>query len=340
MDTICFFYRKRDLKEALVEPVGLKSHMLIRVGLNMREGEWFGIRPDMFAGRKAFGYTGNEAEKELSEKTGSDAKQEANLEKTQSSDKTKGFLRRILRFPKRSSACRKEAGEQERFQAERAEKIRRVEDDMRALAAEILELAGEESRCYAVYDDSVRKAVLKESEGGFCLPSLWRRYMDFEEFSGYTEVFWTGLLMPQAVLSHFVILGTASCVPGWIEKCASRMKSLKWILPEDQCGPEILEFVEDFYTEYGLAISLQTLSGGGGLKGLRVLCNLPSNILDFTEDACLNIPETARGSVWLDFLSVEEKRRRIEGRCPGVSYFSLKEKWRRAQRRCKEPLLP
>ena len=146
--------------------------------------------------------------------------------------------------------------------------------------------------------------------------------------------------MPQAALFHFVILGTAPCVPGWIEKSAYRMKSLKWILPEEQSGPEILEFVEDFYTEYGLAISLQTLPGDGGFKGLGVLCSLPSNILDFTGDSCLNIPETARGSVWLDFLSVEEKRRRIEGRCPGVSYFSLKEKWKRAQRRCKEPLLP
>lgn len=330
MDTILYIYRKRELKEPFVEPVGLKSHMLIRVGLNVREGEWFGIRHDMPSDPKAALNAGSDAEQGVT-----------------------GFWRRILRFPGRDSTRHKEAGERERFQEEQAEKIRRVENNMKALAAEILELAGEESRCYAVYDDSVRRALLKERGDVFRdlsdrekepeeldLPSLWHQYMDFEEFSGYTQDFWAGLLMRQAVLTQFVILGTAPCVPEWMKRCAPRMKNLKWILSEDNCGPEILEFVEDFYTEYGLAISLQILPGGGSMKGLGVLCSLPSNILDFSGDSCLNVPETARGSVWLDFWSVEEKRRRIEGRCPGVSYFSLKEKWRRAQRRCKEPLLP
>lgn len=312
MDTIIYFYRNRELKEALAEPVGLKSYMLIRVGLNVGEGEWFGINSDMPSGMAPSGTEEGGAGRKGPEKRKS---------------------RKPSRRERRKQE-RREAAERERLLAMRAENIRRTERDMRALAAEILELAGEESRCFAVYEDSVRKVLL---QGEHVLPSLWRRYMDFEEFSGYTKSFWAELMMPHAVLHHFVILGTAPCIPGLLEKYASKMKSLKWILAEEACGPELMNFVEDFYTEYGLAISLKTLSGGAEWKRQGELCALPSNILDFTGDSFLNVPRIPEGSIWLDFMSVEEKKRRIEGRCPGAAYFSLKGKWRRAQRRCKEP---
>ena len=47
--------------------------------------------------------------------------------------------------------------------------------------------------------------------------------------------------------------------------------------------------------------------------------------------------EAAEGSIWLDMLSSEEKRYRIQGRRTGVEYVSLKEEWKRAKRRCAAP---
>ena len=172
------------------------------------------------------------------------------------------------------------------------------------------------------------------------LPVLWQRYFDQREFTDYSGRFWVEQLMPEAVLPHFVVLGTAACIPEVIEKYAGRMKSLKWILPEAGCTEEVQEFVEDFYIESGLAISLQTISDAGEFRKLRRICVLPSNILDFTQEPNINISGAAPGSIWLDMQSMEEKRRRISGRSRETAFFSMKEKWKYAQRRCKAPVLP
>lgn len=442
-----------------MEPVGLKSHMLIRVGLNVGVGEWFGRETDFSSYRKAAEITGSDAEPGVRQTAGdirgtagfqtagSDAgpgarrnagdasEPESYPGRMQEQRKAGGFWRRILRLPVRCAGqspgersreeresgkriCRKrenrkqehrkrenrkqehrkredrrqesrDAAERRRLQAEWEESIHSIEQEIIMLASEIPELAGEDCRCYAVYEDSVRKALIQAEEdifadwdscmnreadgarevlmnrgsaggrevlmdqespgagtfrgsasGSHILSALWQKYMDYEEFSGYMKPFWVEMLMPKAALYHFVILGTAPCIPELIEKYAGRMKSLKWILSENTSSPELMEFVEDFYIEYGLAISLQVLSCEGEWKRLGMLCGVPSNILDFTVDSWPNAPRAAEGSIWLDFGSVEEKKHRIEGRCSGVVYFSLKDKWRRAQRRCKEPLLP
>ena len=50
------------------------------------------------------------------------------------------------------------------------------------------------------------------------------------------------------------------------------MKSLRWILTEAEYDRELADFVEDFYTEYGLAIELQLLEDWAALKRLRFFC--------------------------------------------------------------------
>ena len=387
-----------------MEPVGLKSHMLIRVGLNVGEGEWFGRRTDFSSYRKADEAAGNIAGPGGRRTAGEDLEPDALPRKKRERKKSGGFWRHILKFPTRYPGERRgeregekrahrkrengkweqrkrenekreqrksrkqesrDAAELRRLRAEWEESIRNIEREILKIASEIPELAGEESRCYAVYEDSVRKVLLRAEEdaavdrdalmerefsgagmlqesapGRYILPALWQRHMDFEEFSDYRKSFWVEMLMPKAVLFHYVILGAAPCIPELAEKYAGRMKSLKWVLSENECSPELMEFVEEFYIEYGLAISLQVLSSESEWKRLGMLCGVPSNILDFTGDSRTNAARAAEGSIWLDFGSVEEKKRRIEGRCPGVAYFSLKDKWRRAQRRCQEPLLP
>lgn len=336
-----YFYKKRGLQEPETEPVGLKSYMLVRVALDVNEDEWFGVK---------LGQPEAEAWDEAAE-----------VRKPDDSGRKRGFLKR-RRERKR---MREEAQRREALLAEREGRIQEAEASIQRLAGQVAELAGEGNVCYCVYESGIRKKLLGKrgcgskimtdmsEEGGpedapeterdrhqTILPVLWQRYFDQSEFTDYSGRFWVEQLMPEAVLPHFVILGTAACIPEIIEKYAGGMKSLKWILPEAGCTEEVQGFVEDFYIESGLAVSLQTLSDAGEFRKLRQICVLPSNILDFTEEPNINTSGAAPGSIWLDMQSVEEKRRRILGRSPEIACFSMKEKWKYAQRRCKSPVLP
>ena len=177
------------------------------------------------------------------------------------------------------------------------------------------------------------------------LPALWRKYLPLEEFHGYTERFWTEQVFSQGVrLSasppHFVILGTAPGLPEVLEAHARRMKSLRWVLLEAEWDEELSAFVEDFYTEYGLAIELQLLEDAAALRRLRLFFGEPVNVVDFTGESYMAVSAAPEGSVWLDMLSVEEKRRRILARGKNITYFSMKEIWKNAQKRCNCPVLP
>lgn len=173
-----------------------------------------------------------------------------------------------------------------------------------------------------------------------CLPILWEKNVPIKEFTGYSQHFWVEMLCARAIRPHFVILGTAPCLFDVIKAHAHRMKSLRWALPEAAYDEEEAGFVEDFYTEYGLAITVYPFPDMAALKRLHLNCKEPVNILDFTGEAFTAVWEVPEGSVWLDVLSVEEKKRRILSRGKEISYVSLKEIWKTAQKRCNCPILP
>ena len=239
--------------------------------------------------------------------------------------------------------------ERERQLAVRARIMEEVERAIGRLAKEIEEYAHSREDCYYVYEDSLRRVLLPREEsparnrepdvlaGEAVLPLLWQKHFQGEAFRGYAQQFWVEQLLPQAVHPHFIILGTAHGLFDMIEKWAGRMKSLRWILQETDCDEELTGFVEDFCTEYGLAIMLEPLQGAAALKRLRLTCPQPVNVLDFTGEAYMAVSDVPRGSVWLDMFSVEEKQRRIMARGTGITYVSLKEKWKTVRRRCACP---
>lgn len=356
MDTIIYFIKKKGLREPFIEPIGLKTYMLVRVSLDVGAEEWFG---------RTLRIPGQPEKRDESAKV-QDARERRHF---------LGILRRRSRQEKRNRLTKKERHleekrrkaeslEYERLLAEREERLRQTEEALRRLKRNVMELAGEERDCCCVYEDTVRKALVgskiqgqerisaENSAEAFMaeytgngkrekgLSVLWRQYFDLREFEGYCRPFWVEQLMSEAVWPHFVILGTVPEVFSMLEHYACKMKSLRWILLESDYTEELLADVEDFYTEYGLAIELQYLEGTSAWKKFRLSCVRPSNILDFTGEARLAVPEIPEGSVWLDMLSVEEKRRRMMGRNNEISYTSLKEKWKYAQRRCSGPVLP
>ncbi len=172
------------------------------------------------------------------------------------------------------------------------------------------------------------------------LPGLWQKHFPLKEFHDYTNQFWVEQLFRRATLPHFIILGTAEGIFPIIEAYAARMKSLRWILTEAEYDQDLADFVEDFYTEYGLAIELELLEDVAALKRLRLFCKEAVNMVDFTGEAYMAAQAVPEGSIWLDMFSVEEKKRRILARDKKVAYISMKELWKIAQKRCNCPVLP
>lgn len=376
--------------------MGLKRYMLIRVGLDVREDEWFGVdlRPPEAAEGSGFGEEPNHGMGLVPEQRPKDrsrrgrrkqgARTESGQRAEQETETETGWsgLLHPLRYLRlcmakggerrcRERGIRAQEQERERLLAERKERILQTDMAVERLAREVLELTEDRGSCRLVYEGALQKtlagapkcggalqdqwALRQEQENrgeawqerkswegkgaaqGELLSELWKKHFDMEEFQEYRQRFWIERLLPYARLCHYVILGTAPCIYQIIEDRAQGMKSLRWMLLEADCDQELWDFVEDFYTEYGLAIELRTFESEESFRRQKALCSQPANIIDFTGDICFSVTEAAEGSIWLDMLSSEEKRYRIQGRRTGVEYVSLKEEWKRAKRRCAAP---
>ncbi len=376
--------------------MGLKAYLLIRIGMDVDEGQWFGRR----LGPRPWG-EGMEGQADMPEWTDQSAgnpKDSRPAEVVGRHGLASALCRpwkavrqkRDLRKRQRELRAGRLAWEQEeaRWLAAREGLIGEMEAMVRGLAREVAEFAQDMDGCRCVYEDSLRKILTGPRDGqagdrdwerpeGFLpenglqtgrggesrlpegpqtgregdtrmqeiLPALWRKYLPLEEFQGYAQRFWVRQVFSQgaglpASPPHFVILGTAPGLPEVLEAHARRMKSLRWFLLEAEWGEELSAFVEDFYTEYGLAIELRLLEDGAALKRLRLFCGEPVIVVDFTGESYMVVPAVPEGSVWLDMFSVEEKRRRILARGKDITYFSMKEIWKNAQKRCNCPVLP
>lgn len=276
--------------------------MLIRVGLNLEGELWFG---------QSIGQT---MPKEI----------QALLEtEEQEIPCKKGILGTLQRIRQERREMKRKAEMQLRLEqalSAREEKLKATEKQMRLAAERILKKADREGECRYVCGGNIEKCMAWQ---------VWRDRFPVKEFDGYLQDFWIKQLLPHAVHPQFVILGTCEGINALIESCAHRMKSLRWILKEQDYTQELMDFVEQFCEEYGLAITLQTVSGRTAYRKLRLICPEPANILDFTEETAILTSGVAEGSVWLDMLSSEEKHRRIAERSKDIHYFSLKEKWKR-----------
>nr|WP_300788256.1 hypothetical protein [uncultured Acetatifactor sp.] len=396
MDTILYFYRKRGLERPEAEPVGLKAYLLIRIGMDVDEGQWFGRK--LGPRPRGAGMEGRADMPEWADQSAGDSKDSRPAEAVGRHGLASALCRpwravrqkRDLRKRQRELRAGRLAWEQEeaRWLAAREGLIGEMEAMVRGLAREVAEFAQDMDGCRCVYEDSLRKILTGPRDGqagdrdwerpeGFLpenglqtgrggeshppegsqtgregdtrmqeiLPALWRKYLPLEEFQGYAQRFWVRQVFSQgaglpASPPHFVILGTAPGLPEVLEAHARRMKSLRWFLLEAEWGEELSAFVEDFYTEYGLAIELRLLEDGAALKRLRLFCGEPVIVVDFTGESYMAVPAVPEGSVWLDMFSVEEKRRRILARGKDITYFSMKEIWKNAQKRCNCPVLP
>lgn len=345
MDTIIYFYKKRDLQKPTIDSVQMKDYHLVRVGLDVGEGRWF-----------SHAFTSSvTAATEWTYKAMTDKRPESQAD-VQSSSET---LSRTLSAYSLKAHLREFRKRRERIRFERQQKRKlqgvaeQVHSEIEHFRAELASIIDDRFECRCVYADTVRKSLVlsedwrdgrgepdirKGNDGNdsveadvevHWLPWLWQQCWQFPEFDDYLQVQWVEPLLENARLHHFVVLGLSDSTPYAILHCASRMKSLRWIIRESEEDQRLRDFVEDFYTEYGLAAAVQTLEGDKVYARLLLETGEPVCVLDFTGEPRIPVNGLARGSVWIDFCSIEEKARRIVERGEGILYFSLKEFWKR-----------
>ena len=337
MDTIIYLYKKHGLSKPAIDSHQMKDYLLVKVGMNVGENQWFAhsIAPSL-AVTAVRALTGRQ-DVDKADETSSGQSPLSLL------------LQRFREYRERRDRVRALRQHRMFFEEEHA----LIRGEMESFLAELDRFVDQRYECRCVYGEAVKKALIfpenrvKEVFGAspreeerreedaipsYWLQQLWRQYWQIQEFDGYLQPQWVKPLLENAKLDHFVILGLADCTPAVILYCARRMKSLRWILREEDITEELQDFVEEFYQEYGLAATMQPLEGGKAFARLLLVSREPICVLDFTEEPHISPGGIAPGSIWIDFRSVEAKAGRVLEREKGISYFSLKEIWKRADK--------
>lgn len=335
MDTIIYFYKKHGLAKPVIDSLQMKDYLLVRVGMNVGENQWFthSIVPSSAM------TTMQEAPHEQSIREAKETPSHVFV--------LEAFLQRVREYKKKRDRVRALKQRRRLFEEEHA----LVCQELEVFLSELNHYVDQRYECCCVYGDAVRKGlVLPENYGredfevlhqdtasgredvipAFWLPQLWQQYWQIPEFHAYLQPRWVEPLLENAMLHHFVVLGYAESTSGIILRCTRRMKSLRWILKEQDYTEALQDFVDDFYGDYGLAVTMQPLEGERAFARLLLVSKAPVCVLDFTGESHISPGGVAKGSIWIDFQSVEEKARRVLERQEGISYFSLKEIWKRA----------
>ncbi len=184
----------------------------------------------------------------------------------------------------------------------------------------------ESAACYCFYDDSMEKWMKKQS-----LNEWWEQHWPVQAFQKFHQPILIENLLANNHLNHYIILGYDEYIPEILFRHIRQMKSLRLILPSE--NPDIEACIDDIYEDYGLATSLQIVnpqqtSDRGIFRTIRIACEVPSVILDFTGEGHILTADIAKDSIWLDFDSNEEKRHRIEDRNTGITYYSTRKHWK------------
>lgn len=358
METIIYFQKKRGLKEPAIEPIGMKAYLLVRVGLNVEQEEWFGVSPEepkppVFSGRvEALGasvFDGNSEVSKVSIQDVEDLRPESVAARCEGAGKRR--LRRLLHpfvtlRQRREETARRQLECERRFEKVKdyhiqleqwQQNLQEIETAIQTLMQKIMELPQPEQPMFAVYEDCLRVLLIAESGGESAQPErrlciLWKRYIELAEFRDYTSPFWIEQTLPQHLPPRFLILGRNQNICPILERCTNRLKSIHWLLPEKDCTSDFRDYLDAFYEEYGLVISYRTYSDTGQLRRGALTCPEETVIFDFTREGYVQAAGVARGSIWLDLHSMEEKQKKMECRNPGVFYFSLKKKWKQVQK--------
>lgn len=192
------------------------------------------------------------------------------------------------------------------------------------LLAEMKPFLEDNNQCFTVYDETMEKWLGRQEQD---FREVWNQLWPYPVLEDFREECFIRELFAGSCLAHYVVLGFDTSLPEMLVQRARHMKSLQFYVNSlSEYHQELLEeFLEDFYEDYGIAAGVQERE-----ERARLICHLPSVILDFSGEAKILTADVAKGSIWLDMDSMEEKRRRLEERNTGITYLSIKKLWKMA----------
>ena len=330
MDTIIYLYRKKETDKDDFRMMYCEDYLFVKVGIAADAGNWFGRclpeRPE-----KPLGNEPEEGDACAPERSG----------ETQGISEMALYRRGIRGWLATRREEKRRAREEWQLRQEYAGRcleyeIRReaIEDSMSRFIRELLDSAervGGTGRLWCVYGDGLQFLTDAGTGIGGCFGMLW----NVPEFRDYKDYRWVKPLLGRVDgrYSEFILLGTGECVFEVLSRLARHMKSLQWYLREEELTESVQEGIEDFYTEYGLAITVCPLKGAKAFRTLRLMSAEPVCVLDFAEEEKLFAGELGQDSLWLDFTAMDGKRRRMERQAPRVGYESLKKQWEILEKR-------
>lgn len=336
MDTIIYFYQRRNPLQREISLMYQEDYLFARVGICADRHSWFGC-PVPHAPAPVEETMDETAPDEL---LPAETSREARTQGGVSGGESRGRESRVQTEGKcregwfrRRRKVRERQRELRRRQQEYMQKLQEYKELQEELAASMRQLwkevfseverAGGAGEVRCVYEDSLRFLAEGRGEAAICWSLLW----NIPEFRDYKSMRWVRPLLEYVRHSDFILLGTADCIPAMLQGLARRMKSLQWYLREEDLSEEVQGWVEDFYEEYGLAVTLRELTGENAFSQLRLKSGEPVCVMDFTDEEKLSAGDLAGGSIWIDFASVDGKSKRMERQAPEVSYMSLKKYW-------------
>lgn len=346
MDRIIFFYWQKNPEKPKITIIRREIYYLIKVGMNVEEDHWFGKKlPEVVEEPEWEPLKGSPLKRRRQRKEQEQAQLRylqylENLQEIAMS--MENLIQEIIGWKGNESTENIPTGSVRRSNRVYCEYEKRLQDVL------IAEDKRREEKSKICNTESGKEGInscgksMNEISGygndrhGNRMSALWRSCMTIPEFTGYMKYPWVELLLKKAVHPYFIILGNADCIPRVLKDCALRMKSVVWI-GEGRFAEEKEDFLEDFYLEYGLAITVRKADPVKGYRGLCLKSEFPANVLDFTSEERLFGGELPAKSVWLDFASNEGKRDRMRRLSPQIRYESLRKEWHEAQ---KQPNVP
>lgn len=289
MDAIIYFRKRRGLKQWKIVFVRQEDYLLVRVDVDAGKERWFGQELPVRPLPPGEAVAG-------------------------------GWLR------KRRERRAKEREYQARQLAYELF-VRSLEEEIRQLREEIekiLRRTNMEGETGCVYERELSFLTREDNLTG----EIWNRIIYWPQFRDYAAFRWMRPLLEEVRETEFLILGFAENIPLILEHLARRMRELRWYLEQDEHTAEAEDMAEDFFIEYGLAVSVCILEGRHPFRRAGLSSENPVCILDFSEEEKILPVQLAAGSVWIDFRSIEGKEKRLGSLAPEVRYISLKKRWR------------
>ena len=218
---------------------------------------------------------------------------------------------------------------------------RYVQDSLRALAHRICSLPEPDGDIHLVYDGKIAWLGQPEMARESIMARMWQEYFPIPEFGEYGSPEWMEQLIPETLCPNVLILGNGLGVCKVLEKHARKIKEVRWILFREDYDEVFRNFVEEFYSDYGLAIRYHVITDVSYLAEEGVRCTERTTVFDFTGPLYVNVKKMAPGSTWLDVYSCQTKWEQIrpfsEGAKRTCEYRSLYKMWTEMQKKYNRP---